>query len=100
MAQKVRDIDNQRMVMRIEHGKGGKERYVMLSEALLGILRSYWRLARPLLFLFPAAPPGAALRTITRSTSCSRSKRSGVRRGLCRYDREPHQACDLHPIRR
>jgi integrase/recombinase XerD len=52
-ALKVRDIDNQRRVMRIEQGKGGKERYVMLSEALLGILRSYWRLARPPLFLFP-----------------------------------------------
>ena len=52
-ALKVRDIDNQRMVMRIEHGKGGKERDVMLCEALLGILRSYWRLARPPLFLFP-----------------------------------------------
>jgi hypothetical protein len=33
-----------RMVMRIEHGKAGKERCVMLSAPLLGILRSYWRL--------------------------------------------------------
>ncbi len=52
-ALKVRDIDSDRMVMRIEHGKGGKERCVMLSEALLGILRSYWRLTRPPLYLFP-----------------------------------------------
>jgi site-specific recombinase XerD len=42
-----------RMVMRIEHGKGGKERYVTLSAPLLGILRSYWRLTRPSLYLFP-----------------------------------------------
>ena len=35
------------MVIRIEMGKGGKERYVMLSAQLLGILRSYWRLAHP-----------------------------------------------------
>ena len=52
-ALKVRDVDSGRMVMRIEHGKGGKERYVMLSAPLLGILRSYWRLTRPSLYLFP-----------------------------------------------
>jgi site-specific recombinase XerD len=52
-ALKVRDIDSDRMVMRIEHGKAGKERYVMLSAPLLGILRSYWRLTRPSLYLFP-----------------------------------------------
>ena len=38
---KVRDVDSGRMVMRIEHGKGGKERYAMLSAPLLGILRTH-----------------------------------------------------------
>ena len=52
-ALKVCDVDSSRMMMRIEHGKGGKERYAMLSAPLLGILRSYWRLTRPPLYLFP-----------------------------------------------
>ncbi len=40
-------IDSSRMLIRIEHGKGGKDRYVGLSAQLLQILRTYWRLARP-----------------------------------------------------
>ena len=47
------NIDSGRKVIRIEHGKGGKDRYVMLSAQLLTILRTYWRLARPTLWLFP-----------------------------------------------
>ncbi len=50
---KLCDIDSGRMVMRVEHGKGGKDRYVMLSAQLLNILRTYWRLARPQEWLFP-----------------------------------------------
>ena len=50
---RIGDIDSNRMVMRVEHGKGGKDRYVMLSMQLLNILRTYWRLARPEDWLFP-----------------------------------------------
>jgi integrase len=49
---KVGDIDSSRMVIRIEQGKGGRDRYVMLSPQLLGILRSYWRMVRPTHRLF------------------------------------------------
>jgi site-specific recombinase XerD len=55
-ALRISDIDSQRMVIRIENGKGRKERHVMLSMVLLGILRDYWRLTRPKLFLFPGRP--------------------------------------------
>ena len=55
VAVEVRNIDSGRMVIRIEHGKGGKDRYVMLSAQLLGILRAYWKLTRPQRFLFPGA---------------------------------------------
>ena len=50
---KVSDIDSGRMMIRIEEGKGAKDRYVMLSPQLLTVLRGYWRLARPHYWLFP-----------------------------------------------
>jgi integrase/recombinase XerD len=49
----VTDLDSGRMVIRIEQGKGRKDRYVMLSQSLLETLRAYWRESKPKLFLFP-----------------------------------------------
>jgi integrase/recombinase XerD len=59
------DIDSQRMVIRIEQGKGRKDRYVMLSQNLLDLLRTYWKVARPAYWLFPGHPP---TRPITRES--------------------------------
>ena len=50
---KVADIDSSRMLIQVRHGKGAKDRTVMLSPQLLAILRTYWRLARPREWLFP-----------------------------------------------
>jgi integrase/recombinase XerD len=57
-------IDSQRMVIRVEAGKGRKDRYVMLSPRLLDILRAYWKTTHPKEWLFPGGQPG---QPITRS---------------------------------
>ena len=53
VALKVGDIDSKRMIIRVEQGKGGKDRYVMLSPHLLELLRAWWRATRPQGWLFP-----------------------------------------------
>jgi len=50
---KITDIDSKRMTVRITQGKGGKDRYSILSQTTLELLREYWRKYRPQEWLFP-----------------------------------------------
>jgi site-specific recombinase XerD len=52
---KVSDIDSQRMMIRVERGKGGAGRDIPLSPALLDTLREYWRCKKPSTYLFPSS---------------------------------------------
>lgn len=77
----VTDIDSQRMVVRVEQGKGKKDRYVMLSPNLLDLLREYWRAYRPRTYLFPGRDPGRALGTGSVQAACRRARqRAGLRK--------------------
>lgn len=74
-ALEVRHIDSDRMMIRIEGGKGAKDRYVMLSVQLLGILRAYWKVEQPRRFLFPGVnanrPISEAMLHETCRTACA-----------------------------
>lgn len=67
---KVADIDSARMLIQVHHGKGAKDRTVMLSPQLLTILRTYWRLARPEEWLFPGRTPGKPIDVQVLHASC------------------------------
>jgi len=57
VALKVSDIDRERMLLRVEQGKGRKDRFVMLSPQLLELLRDWWQVAPPRGWLFPGLDP-------------------------------------------
>jgi site-specific recombinase XerD len=77
---KVADIHSDRMMIRVEQGKGRKDRYTVLSKRLLAELRSYWRIKRPDLWLFP----GCANRQMTREMAyqiyVKATKKAGIKR--------------------
>ena len=54
---KISDIDRDRMVLRVEQGKGRKDRNAMLSPRLLGLLEDWWQIGRPTTWLFPGRDP-------------------------------------------
>jgi integrase/recombinase XerD len=68
-------IDSARMVLRVEQGKGQKDRYVMLSPRLLEILRDWWRVARPRHWLFPGDRPGQPITRSAVERACQQAHR-------------------------
>ena len=70
VALKVSDIDSGRMIVRVEQGKGGKDRNVMLSPSLLELLRTWWRAARPKGWLFPGRDPVQPMTTRQLRRAC------------------------------
>jgi integrase/recombinase XerD len=76
---RLSDIDSKRMMIRVELGKGNKDRYVPLSPTLLTWLRAYWKIARPASYLFPGKVPGMPL---TRESVCRAIKRARRASGI------------------
>lgn len=73
---KVTDIDSQRMMLRVDQGKGAKDRYVMLSPRLLEELRTYWQAGRPKTWLFPGDIPGRPISRHAVGLACEKAHRS------------------------
>ena len=72
---KATAIDSARMVIRVEQGKGRKDRYVMLSPKLLEILRSYWRAVRPKEWLFPGSRDDRPITKDAVESACQKARR-------------------------
>jgi integrase/recombinase XerD len=76
---KVADIDSKRMVIRVEQGKGKKDRYAVLSVRLLKVLRIWWRTHRSEEWLFPAWRHGHHLNTSALQMACREAAaRAGI----------------------
>lgn len=79
---KLTDIDSERMTLRIKQGKGGKDRYGILSHKLLMELRKYWKRYRPSLWLFPnRAKDGPLSRAEAWHIYNQAKKRAGLKKG-------------------
>jgi integrase/recombinase XerD len=81
VALKTSDIDSKRMLIRVEQGKGRKDRYAMLSPRLLKVLRLYWHNARPQHWLFPGLKKDKPLSAASLQMACREAWiRSGLRK--------------------
>jgi integrase/recombinase XerD len=80
---KVCDIDSKRMIIRVEQGKGRKDRNVMLSASLLELLRTWWRAERPQGWLFPGRNPIQPMTTRQLNRAChAAAEAAGIERNV------------------
>ena len=80
---KVTDVDSQRMMLRVDQGKGKKDRDVMLSPRLLQELRTYWRAVRAKTWLFPGDIPGRPISRHAVGQACEKAHRcSGIQKPI------------------
>lgn len=76
---KVTDIDSKRMMVRVQQGKGRKDRYSILSQTALELLRRYWRQYRPKEWLFEGQKDGTHIcYTAIRNIFFDAKKRAGI----------------------
>jgi site-specific recombinase XerD len=82
----VPDIDGDRKLVHVHHGKGAVDRYVPLADATLTLLREFWRTHRNPLWLFPATPksrsqtPGPISRSSLQSAFVRAVRQCGIRK--------------------
>jgi integrase/recombinase XerD len=80
---KICDIDSKRMIIRVEQGKGRKDRNVMLSPHLLALLRAWWQAARPKGWLFPGRNPVQPMTTRQLNRAChAAAQGAGIERNV------------------
>jgi len=80
---KPEHIDSKRMLIKVENGKGGKDRYTLLSERLLKELRHYYKIFQPKTYLFPSSYKDKDLLCYesVRSIYANARKKAGIKKG-------------------
>ena len=73
---RIPDIDSRRMVIRVDQGKGRKDRYLPLSPKLLALLRLYWKVVRPTDWLFPGRRPGQHMSADRAEQACRDARKA------------------------
>jgi site-specific recombinase XerD len=90
------DIDSQRMVIRVEQGKGQKDRYVMLSPRLLETLRNWWRATKPKPWLFPGDIPDDHIHREAVELACQKARqRCAITKPITPHSMRHAFACHL-----